>query len=719
LNHFRTNTPTFSLPKPIGRLGDLAYNLWWSWHPEALRLYRFIDPVLWERVLHNPVKFLQQVARKNLNAAAQDTTYLEQYKHIIAAYDAYLNADTTWAREQYPDLIDRPIAYFSTEFGLHEALPMYAGGLGVLSGEHCKEASDLGLPLVAVGFLYRQGYFRQRITEDGWQEAINENLNLAESAILPVLDGDNRPVTVQVELPDRNVVARLWRVQVGRVPLFLIDTDVDPNAAHDRELTTRLYYSDLERRLQQEIILGIGGVRALRTLGYNPAVWHMNEGHSAFSSLERLAELVKGGDTFEQAIDKVRASTIFTTHTPVPAGHDMFPTWMIEKYFALFWPQLGLDRDRFMALAFQRETWGDMFSMTLLALRCSARCNGVSELHGDVTRRMFAYLWPDRPIDKVPIRSITNGVHTTTWLARRLGDLYDRYLGPDWRSCIDDRAMWDTVRDIPDGELWEVRRHIKRQLVAFARERARAQWNRGSAQAIQIVASGVMLDPYALTIGFARRFATYKRAALILRDVKRLVRLVNDPARPVQFIFAGKAHPADEPGKRVIQDLYRFIKESSLSGRLVFIEDYEMNVARHLVQGVDVWLNTPRRPLEASGTSGQKAAMNGVLNFSVLDGWWREGYNGENGWAIGGDADYADAEAQDAADAESLFDTLEQSIVPLYYDFDSHTGLPVGWLRMIKESIRTAAPMFSTSRMLKEYVTDMYVPAARNEPIEE
>ncbi len=718
MNHFRAIVPTFSLPKPIVRLGDLAYNLWWSWHPEALKLYRYIDPVLWERVTHNPVKFLQQVARKNLNAAAQDVNYLEQYKSVMAAFDEYLNADMTWARAEHPELNDQPIAYFSTEFGLHEALPMYAGGLGVLSGDHCKEASDLGLPLMAVGFLYRQGYFRQHITEDGWQEAINENLNLAESAILPVIDNDNRPVSVQVEMPDRVVVARLWRVQVGRVPLFLIDTDVDPNTGPDRELTTRLYYSDLERRLQQEIILGIGGVRALRALGYNPAVWHMNEGHSAFLSLERAAELVKAGDVFDQALAKIRASTIFTTHTPVPAGHDMFPAWMIEKYFAHYWPQLGLDRDQFMAIAHQHEAWGDVFSMSLLALRSSARCNGVSDLHGEVSRRMFAPLWPDRPVENVPIRSITNGVHTNTWLARRLGDIYTRYLGPGWRSRIDDRAVWDRIRDVPDGELYSIRRHYKRQLVAFARERARVQWSRGSAQPIQVVASGVLLDPYALTIGFARRFATYKRAALILRDVKRLVRLVSDPARPVQFIFAGKAHPADEPGKHVIQDLYRFIKEYSLSGRLVFIEDYDVNVARHLVQGVDVWLNTPRRPFEASGTSGQKAALNGILNFSVLDGWWREGYNGENGWAIGGDTDYADPEAQDAADAESLFDTLEQSIVPLYYDIDSRTGVPIGWMRMMKESIRTLAPMFSTSRMLKEYVTEMYVPAALGEPIE-
>ena len=718
MNNHHPGVPSVSLPKVISRLGDLACNLWWSWHPEALRLYRKIDPVLWESTYHNPVKFLQRVARKNLNAAAQDTIYLEQYQRVIADFDAYINTDATWFQSQYPDLLDRPIAYFSTEFGLHEALPMYAGGLGVLSGDHCKEASDLGLPLVAVGFLYRQGYFRQRITEDGWQEAINENLNLDELPILPVVGDDGQPVIVQVEMPERVVYARLWRIQIGRVPLFLIDTDVAPNAAADRELTTRLYYSDLERRLQQEIILGIGGVRALRILSYNPAVWHMNEGHSAFSSLERIREIVGGGETFEGALEKIRATTVFTTHTPVPAGHDMFPTWMIEKYFSNYWPALGLERDQFMALAFQQEAWGDVFSMTLLALRCSARCNGVSELHGEVSRKMFHHLWSDRPVDHVPIRAITNGVHTNTWLARRLGELFDRYFDPDWRLRIDDRAVWERVRDIPDGELWDTRRHIMRQLVALVRERARAQWRRASTHPIQIVAGGVLLDPYVLTIGFARRFATYKRASLILRDVDRLIRLVNDPARPVQFIFAGKAHPADDPGKRVIQDLYRFIKDARLGGRIIFLEDYDMNVARLLVQGVDVWLNTPRRPLEASGTSGQKAGLNGVLNFSVLDGWWREGYNGENGWAIGDDTDYPDTEAQDAADAESLFDTLEQSIVPLYYDRDARTDVPVGWMRMVKESIRTIAPMMSTARMLKEYLGEMYVPSMLNEPLE-
>jgi starch phosphorylase len=712
LSNYQITPPVFSLPKQLAELGELVYNLWWSWNPEAVRLFRRIDPVLWERVGHNPVRFLQQVARKNLNAAAQDNAYLESYRRVLAAYTEYLTADRTWTRSTHPELNGHPIAYFSTEFGLHEALPMYAGGLGILSGDHLKEASDLGLPLVAVGFLYRQGYFRQHITEDGWQEAINENLNLAESAILPVLDENKQPLLVQVGMCDRVVYARLWRILVGRVPLFLIDTDVEGNSPADRELTTRLYYSDLERRLQQEMVLGIGGVRALRALGYHPAVWHMNEGHSAFSSLERLHEYVEAGQTFDAALQKVRATTIFTTHTPVPAGHDMFPAWMMEKYFSPCWSDLGLDRDQFMALASEQQPWGEVFSMSLLAIKASQHINGVSELHGQVSRKMFAHLWPERTVEQVPISHITNGVHTGTWLARRMGLLFDLYLPADWRMRIDDRAMWDAVLDIPDQELLEVRRHLKRQLVGFARERARAMWSGGHAHPIQIVAGGVLLDPYALTIGFARRFATYKRAALMLRDVRRLVRLVNDPARPLQIIFAGKAHPADEPGKRVIQELYRFVKESSLNGRIVFLEDYDMNVARHLVQGVDVWLNTPRRPMEASGTSGEKAGLNGVLNFSVLDGWWREGYNGENGWAIGGDADYDDPEAQDAADAEVLFDTLEQEVVPLYYDVDSRTGVPAGWLRMVKESIRTVAPMFSTARMLKEYTTELYGPAA-------
>lgn len=702
---------SFSLPKPVARLGELAHNLWWSWHSSARNLFGWVDDVLWQQVTHNPVKFLQQVNRSRLNAAIQSTEYMSLYQRVLEEFDRYMGAKDAWMSRAHPDHLSQPIAYFSTEFGLHESLPMYAGGLGVLSGDHLKEASDLGLPLIGVGFLYREGYFRQRITEDGWQEAINEPLNLSELAILPELDEAGRQIAVHVDMHDRRVMARVWRVQVGRVPLFLIDTDVEENGPADRQLAARLYYSDLERRLQQEMILGIGGVRALRVLGYNPAVWHMNEGHSAFLVIERAAELVRSGRSFEEAQAAIKPSMIFTTHTPVPAGHDKFPVWLMEKYFSGYWGELGLDRSRFLEIALERESWGEVFSMTLLALRFSRQVNGVSELHSQVSRRMFAHLWPDRAVDQVPIRSITNGIHVFTWLASRLGQLYDRYLGPEWRERPDDSSVWDRIRDLPDDRLWDVRRHMKRQLVAFIRERARDQWLRGGKHPVQVVAGGVLLDPYALTIGFARRFATYKRATLLLRDMDRLRRILNNADRPVQFIFAGKAHPADDPGKHLIQDLYRAIKDAGLGGRMVFLEDYDMNVARRLVQGVDVWLNTPRRPMEASGTSGQKAAVNGVLNFSVLDGWWREGYNGSNGWAIGDEVEYADPNQQDAADAASLFNTLESEIVPLYYERPYASSVPAGWMRLMKESIRTLAPMFGTTRMLKEYLEEVYLPA--------
>jgi starch phosphorylase len=715
LTPIHTSIRAFSLPKAVARLGELAYNLWWSWHSHAPDLFRWMDQVLWQQVSHNPVKFLQQVHRSKINAAIQNTEYMTLYQRVMDAFDFYMESDDTWMSRTHPDRLKQPIAYFSTEFGLHESLPMYAGGLGVLSGDHLKEASDLGLPLIGVGFLYREGYFRQRITEDGWQEAINEPLNLGELAIMPEVDENGQQLTVHIDLPGRRVLTRVWRVQVGRVPLFLIDTHVESNSPADQQLAASLYYSDMERRLQQEMILGISGVRALRMLGYNPVVWHMNEGHSAFLTLERTAELVRNGRSFEEARQEISSSTIFTTHTPVPAGHDKFPVWMIDKYLSSYWGELGLARDQFLELAVEHEPWGDVFSMSLLAMRFCGQVNGVSELHGSVTRRMFQHLWPDRSEADVPIRSITNGIHTFTWLARRMGGLYDRHLGAEWRDHLDDQSFWDRVWDIPDDELWATRRHLKRQLVAFIRERARAQWLRGGVHPVQVVAGGVLLDPYMLTIGFARRFATYKRATLLLRDVDRLRQLVNDPARPVQFLFAGKAHPADDPGKHLIQDLYRFVKEAGLGGRMVFLEDYDMNVARHLLQGVDVWLNTPRRPMEASGTSGQKAAVNGVLNFSVLDGWWREGYNGRNGWAIGDEAEYPDIAQQDEADAVALFEILENDIVPSFYERSYASSVPVAWMRMVKESIRTLLPLFGTNRMLKEYMQEMYVPAMNRE----
>lgn len=712
MDHFQAVIPNqFSLPRRIRRLGELAYNLWWTWNPDAQRLFIRIDRDLWERVDHNPILFLRQIPRASLNAIIQDRYYLEFYDRIFKAFDEYMAAKDTWCARIHPEYNNRPIAYFSTEFGLHETLPIYAGGLGVLSGDHLKGASDLGLPLVAVGFLYIQGYFSQHITEDGWQEAHYQRLKFEDLPVLPIISNDGEPVTISVELPGREVKARLWEIHVGRVPLYLLDSDVDGNSPPDRELTARLYSSDLDLRISQEIILGIGGVRALRVLGYNPSVWHMNEGHSGFLVIERTRELIKSGYTFEEARQRIRASSIFTTHTPVPAGNDEFPEWLIEKYFSQTWGELGLSRDQFLSLARNPQPWGNTFSMPVLALNMADFRNGVSELHGKTARRMWQYLWSKRSVDDVPITYVTNGVHTGSWLARRLRLLFDRYLRPDWMEHLDDPQTWDGIEKIPDEELWAIRRHLKRKLVYYMRERAREQWLYDGVHPVQVIAAGVLLDPYALTLGFARRFATYKRANLILRDINRLFDIINRPNMPVQIIFAGKAHPADEPGKMLIQEVYRLVKRAENGGRLVFLEDYDMNLARYLVQGVDVWLNTPRRPNEASGTSGMKAAMNGVLNCSVLDGWWREGYNGKNGWAIGTDRDYDDPNLQDEQDAASLYHLLENEIIPLYYTERSSDGLPADWIGMMKESIRTLTPQFSVRRMVKEYVERLYVPA--------
>ncbi len=518
-------------------------------------------------------------------------------------------------------------------------------------------------------------------------------------------------MTISVELPDREVFARLWEVHIGRAPLYLLDSNVEQNTPADRALSARLYTSNVELRVSQEILLGVGGVRALRTLGYNPSVWHMNEGHSAFLVLERIRELVEADHSFEEAAQLVRESNVFTTHTPVPAGNDEFPMWLADKYFSPLWPQLQLTHDQFIELACHTVSWGDTFSMPVLALRFSEGRNAVSELHGRVSRNMWNFLWPDLPVDEVPITHITNGVHAGSWIGRRLVVLFDRYLGPDWMEHVDDPELWELVSNIPDDEIWGVRKHLKRKLIAYMRERARQQWVKGGTHPVQVVASGVLLDPYALTIGFARRFAPYKRANLVLTDIERLLQIIDRPEMPVQIIFAGKSHPDHEGGKLLIQEVYRTVKRAESAGRLVFLEDYDMNLARYLVQGVDVWLNTPRRPNEASGTSGQKAALNGVLNFSVLDGWWREGYNGVNGWAIGQDVDLDDPTVQDRADAESLYNILESEIVPLYYDVNSSDGVPVEWIARIKESIRTLVPQFNTRRMLKEYTQRLYLPA--------
>lgn len=708
---------SFNLPKRVEGLSRIAHNLWWVWNIEGQRLFQFIDPQLWDAVNHNPIAFLKRLDRTRLNVVLNEPVYLAEYDKILARFDQYLADQDTWFHRTYPEITGKQIAYLSFEFGLHESLPVYAGGLGILSGDHLKESSDLGLPLTAVGFIYNQGYFVQHISEDGWQETRSALLNFSEMPIISLLDENRKPVTISVDLPGRKVLARVWLLEVGRINLYLLDTNVDGNSPADKQLTARLYSNDLDIRISQEILLGMGGVQVLRTMGLHPEVWHMNEGHSAFLAVERLRELIKTGMPLDKAIEAVRKGNIFTTHTPVPAGNDQFPLWLIDKYFSNIWTELGMTRDQFIDLGRQTQTWGESFVMPVLALKLSQRANAVSELHSQVSRRMWNYLWPDRAEKDVPIGYITNGVHTRTWIARRMGLLFENYLAPDWVNHIDEPGFWEGVKNIPDDELWAVLRHLKNKLVGFANERTRQSWLNGTISASQAVAGGVFLDPYALTIGFARRFATYKRANLIFHDFDRLLRLLTDRHTPVQIVFAGKAHPADEPGKLIIQEVYRAVKDSRSGGRLVFIEDYDMNIARYLVQGVDVWMNTPRRPNEASGTSGMKAALNGTLNFSVLDGWWREGYNGSNGWAIGSEKEYSNPEEQDAADAQSIYETLEKQIIPLYYT-RTPEKIPTGWLKMVKEDLRTLIPQFSLRRMLKEYVTDYYLPAI-NENVKE
>ena len=535
-----------------------------------------------------------------------------------------------------------------------------------------------------------------------------------QTCALPILDNDEKPLLISVDLPGRTVYARIWQVNVGRTFLYLLDSDLEQNDPNDRQLTSRLYSNDLEVRISQEILLGMGGVRALRALGYSPTVWHMNEGHSAFLTLERIDELIKKGKTFEESVEIVKKNNIFTTHTPVPAGNDQFPIWLIDKYFSQIWPKLNLSREQFIELGNQAQAWGDTFVMPVLALKLSEHRNAVSELHGHVSRKMWNWLWTDRKEEEVPITHITNGIHTGTWIARQTNLLFQKYIAPNWTELVDDPDIWENIEKIPDHELWAVRKHLKRKLTVYCNEIARQKWQRGGFHPVQVVASGVLMEPYSLTIGFARRFATYKRANLILRDYERLKKIVTNARMPVQIIFSGKAHPADEPGKLIIQEIYRAVKDAKMGGRLIFLEDYDMNIARLLVQGVDVWLNTPRRPNEASGTSGMKAALNGVLNFSVLDGWWREGYNGNNGWSIGNDMEYQNTSEQDEHDANEFYDKLENEIIPLYYTSRSADNLPNEWIARIKETIKTNAPRFSTCRMVKEYMDTLYAPAIEN-----
>ena len=613
------------------------------------------------------------------------------------------------SQNTYPELRNKTIAYFSAEFGLSEALPIYSGGLGILSGDHCKEASDLGLPFVGVGFLYPQGYFQQRISRDGVQEAVYEKLHFSEAPATPAVGPDGNEVMISVELPGRRIHAKVWKVQVGRIPLYLMDTDVAPNAPNDRELSARLYGGDREIRISQEIVLGIGGVRALRALGIAPDAWHINEGHAAFLNLERARELVETGLTFQEAREAVAANSLFTTHTPVPAGNDTFGYDLIDKYFGSYWGKLGLSREQFLDVAREDHGWGPVYGMTVLALKLTGQHNGVSKLHGVVSRAMWQFLWPGIDAEEVPIDYITNGIHSPSWIAPEIDAVFKRYLGEDWGDHVDEPAMWERITEIPDEVLWQAHVERKKILNDYSRKRLKQQHLRLGEGSVQIAEIDKMLNPNALTMGFARRFATYKRAALIFRDIERLKRILNDPQRPVQIVFAGKAHPADEPGKALIEQVYRLSRSDAFRGKIVFLENYDIDMARYLVSGTDLWLNNPIRPHEASGTSGQKAALNGQPNLSILDGWWDEGYNDKNGWAIGEKREYHDSNAQDEADSLSLYRLLEEEVVPTYYD-RGPDGIPHKWIGMMKEAIRTCAPQFSMRRMVKEYTTRFYVP---------
>ncbi len=697
-----------NLPEPINRLQELACNLYWTWTPQARTLFRSLERDLWEASGHNPVIVLREIPQEGLEAAAQDPDYLELYEAVMAEFDAYL-ARRGWYGEAHPES-EHVYAYFCAEYGWHEAVALYSGGLGVLAGDHTKAASDLGVPLVGVGLWYPEGYFHQRVAADGQQEAVYLRKSPYDLPLELVTEGGEE-VRVGVTLYGREVQLRGWRVTVGKVPVYLLDTDIPENHPDDRALLSRLYGGDQRTRIAQEIVLGIGGVRFLRALKVNPTSWHMNEGHSAFMALERCRELVETGLSFEEAREVVASSTVFTVHTPVAAGNDAFAFDLVSQFFGGFWGSLGLNQQSFLELGRHDLGWGPVFSMPALAIRFSSGRNGVAELHGDTTRKLWRSLWPEVPADEVPISHVTNGVHAPTWVAPEIQDLVSTVLPPDWRERLDDLEMWQAVRDLDDAKLWEVRKSLKAQSVRFLRRRVLRQLTRHGATPTAMHGAGELFDPNALTIGFARRFATYKRATLIFKDLERLAKILNNPGRAVQLVFAGKAHPADKPGQELISVIHNLSHDERFVGKILFVEDYDMAVGRALTRGCDVWLNNPRRPLEASGTSGQKAAMNGLLNLSILDGWWPEGYDGVNGWAIGEGRSHGDESSADMADADALYDLLEREVAPLYYQRDS-SGVPNAWLKRAKDAIATVSPAFNASRMVKDYVEDYYAPAS-------
>ena len=709
----RTFTVLPMLPERLRPLHTLAYNMWWCWNADAVALFRRINPDLFEALDHSPIRLLGATSQGRFEELATDDGFLAHMDRVAATLDHYLKAPT-WFASNFPTHADARIAYFSAEFGIHESIPVYSGGLGVLAGDHLKSASDLGIPLVGVSLMYREGYFRQYLNVDGWQQERYPENDFFTLPLIAETDAKGQPILVSVPLPGREVLLRIWHIQVGRVPLYLLDANIPQNRPEDRAITAQLYGGDQHTRIQQEIILGIGGIRALHAIGKMPTVCHMNEGHAAFTGLERIRMLMETHKLdFAVALEAVKAGTCFTTHTPVPAGNDTFPMSMVEQYLGEYMSRMGVDRTTLAALGRQHPSnEHEPFGMTVLALKLANVSNGVSKLHGSVSRKMWRELWPELPISEVPITSITNGVHTQSWLSPEIASLYDRYLGIQWEERPTDFAIWKRVEHIPDAELWRTHERCRERLVALARARLKATLKRRGSPPSEIAAADEVLDPDILTIGFARRFATYKRGDLIFRNSERFLALIENTGHPIQFIFAGKAHPRDNQGKELIQRVVQQARKPEYSRRVVFLEDYDMNLCRHLIQGVDVWLNNPRRPLEASGTSGMKVATNGGLNLSVLDGWWCEGYDGDNGWAIGAGEEYSDLTYHDDVESRALLDLIEQDIAPLFYK-RGNDGLPREWIRRMKRSIMSLVPVFNTNRMVEEYTERCYMPSHR------
>ena len=695
------------------RLWSLARNIWWSWDHDCVSLFRDLNPTRWRELNQNPIALLAEMPLGEIERRATELVLHSRINYVYRRQQEYLNADRTWGAGNAGVLRPRPVAYFSAEFGLHESIPIYSGGLGVLSGDHIKSASDLDIPLVGIGLFYGQGYFLQRLDKTGWQREEYLQTDVNHLPMQPAIGQNGEPVLVEINTRGGIIKAKVWRLKVGRCDLLLLDSNVEGNAPEDRELTSRLYGGDGRTRIRQELLLGVGGFRALKAMGISPGVLHLNEGHSGFAVFEAIRNrMVEEGLDFNTAASQIPREVIFTTHTPVPAGHDRFNAELMEEHLGPLREQLGISHENMMGFGREYPTdHGELFCMTVLGLKLSRRANAVSSLHGEVSRAMWKCLYPGKPEDAVPIGHITNGVHVPSWLAPQMCRLYDRHLGVGWQANSGEAKTWEEIENVDDGELWETHLSLKSQLLDFARRRAREQADRRGEghEALQTLSK--VLSPDALTIGFARRFATYKRANLVLADMQRLAAMVNDPKRPVQFLFAGKAHPHDEPGKRVLQQIAQMMRDSKFADKFLFIEDYDINVGRYLVQGVDVWLNNPRRPLEASGTSGQKVVLNGGLNLSVLDGWWAEAYDGMNGFAIGGGRTHSNFDVHDTRDGEDLYRVLRDELIPLFYQRD-RDGLPRGWIKRTKRTIRTLGWRFNADRMVMDYTRKCYIPAA-------